>query len=128
MSLYEFPRTARLPSSGDFRKVFEQASFRAPHPCFLLLAIRNQHQQARLGLVVAKKHVRRSVDRNRIKRLIRESFRHQLPHLPPLDIVVLVRKEAGASDNRHLLATLDKLWARLSRQAVDSASTQKASE
>ncbi len=115
----EFPRSTRLLASGEFRKVFEQACFRAPHPYFLLLAIRNEQETARAGLVVAKKNVRKAVDRNRIKRLVRESFRHRLGTLPELDIVVLVRKDAGTAENKQLLAVLDKLWSRLQRQAEE---------
>lgn len=122
MGLYDFPRTARLLSSGEFRRVFEQADFRAPHPFFLMLAIQcSSRDTARLGLVVAKKNIRKAVDRNRIKRLIRESFRHHLAELPSLDIVVLVRKEAGPAENSQLLAALDKLWSRLIRQAAEAA-------
>ena len=119
MPPHEFPRNKRLLASGEFRKVFEQASFRAPHPYFLLLAIRNERDAARVGLVVAKKNIRKAVDRNRIKRLIRESFRHRLGTLPSLDIVVLVRKDAGTAENKQLLAVLDKLWSRLERQAEE---------
>lgn len=126
MGLYDFPRTARLLSSGEFRRVFEQTDFRAPHPFFLMLATRSSQESARVGLVVAKKNVRKAVDRNRIKRLIRESFRHHLPELPSLDIVVLVRKEAAQADNGQLLMALDKLWSRLIRQATEAASKSEA--
>jgi len=91
-----------------------------------MLATRSSQESARVGLVVAKKNVRKAVDRNRIKRLIRESFRHHLPELPSLDIVVLVRKEAAQADNGQLLMALDKLWSRLIRQATEAASKSEA--
>lgn len=49
----------------------------------------SQADSARLGLVVAKKVLRRAVDRNRAKRAIRESFRLN-QRLPAVDIVVRV--------------------------------------
>ena len=52
----------------------------------------NSHPQARLGIVVAKRNVRLAVARNRIKRLVRETFRHQQQRLNGLDIVVVVKK------------------------------------
>ena len=72
---------------------------------------------ARLGLAVAKKHLKRAVDRNRIKRLVRESFRQQRDLLKGLDIVVLVKPGIETADNRTLLDALDRHWQRLSRNA-----------
>ena len=72
---------------------------------------------ARLGLAVAKKHLKRAVDRNRIKRLVRESFRQQRDLLEGLDIVVLVKPGIETADNRTLLDALDRHWQRLSRNA-----------
>ena len=72
---------------------------------------------ARLGLAVAKKHVRRAVARNRIKRLIRESFRRHRDLLEGLDIVVLVRPGVEKADNATLLAALNRHWRRLARDA-----------
>lgn len=47
---------------------------------------------ARLGIVVAKRNVKLAVARNRIKRLVRETFRQQQQRLDGLDIVVVVKK------------------------------------
>ena len=70
---------------------------------------------ARLGLAVAKKRLKRAVDRNRIKRLIRESFRQQRDRLKGLDIVVLVKPGIEKADNRTLLDALRRHWRHLSR-------------
>ena len=45
---------------------------------------------ARLGLVVTKKGTPKAVRRNRIKRLIREQYRHNALSLPPVDMVIQV--------------------------------------
>lgn len=47
---------------------------------------------ARLGIVVAKKNVKLAVARNRLKRIVRESFRLQQQSLHGLDIVVVIKK------------------------------------
>lgn len=70
---------------------------------------------ARLGLAISKKVARRAVDRNRIKRLIRESFRSIRCQLPPNDIVVLARSATSAADNDRLFASLAAHWRRLSK-------------
>lgn len=55
------------------------------------MACPNRSDQARLGIIVAKRNVKRAVDRNRIRRLIRESFRQEKEGLRGLDIIVLAR-------------------------------------
>lgn len=67
---------------------------------------------------MAKKHVRRAVERNRIKRLVRESFRRHRDELAGLDIVVLVRPGIAQAGNASLLASLDHHWERLNRAAL----------
>ena len=70
---------------------------------------------------MARKHVKRATDRNRIKRLVRESFRHRQDDIPNLDVIVLARPGVGALDNQQLYQQLDRLWGKLIRQ-VDSPS------
>jgi ribonuclease P protein component len=81
------------------------------------LARPNGLEQSRLGLVIAKKNVRRAVDRNRVKRVARESFRHHREGLGDLDIVVLARKGVGDLDNAALHALFADMWRRLIRSA-----------
>lgn len=52
----------------------------------------NSRPLARLGIVVAKRNVKLAVARNRIKRLVRETFRQQQQRLNGLDIVVVIKK------------------------------------
>lgn len=59
---------------------------------------------ARLGLVVAKRLLRRAVDRNLIRRLARESFRLQRAGLPSNDLILRLANRPAALD-RKLLAT-----------------------
>ncbi len=65
-------------------------------------------------MVIAKKHVSGAVQRNRIKRLIRESFRQVAAGFAGLDLVVLARKDADKLDNRALTEKLNGLWKDLS--------------
>lgn len=93
--------------------MFEHVEIKAGNPHFVMLCRHNGLGHPRLGLVVAKKHVRLANRRNRLKRLIRESFRLHSHHLPALDIVVLARKGADELDNQAVYRLLDKQWKKL---------------
>jgi len=68
---------------------------------------------ARLGFAISRQKVRLAVGRNRLRRLIRESFRHQVAALPPVDLVVLAREAAPAAGNRELTRSLEQHWGRI---------------
>lgn len=93
---------------------------RASHKHFLILARPTENAQSRLGLVIAKKHIRLATRRNRIKRLIRETFRHQQPTLGNIDVIVLARKGMDELDNAQLIAQLNGQWQRIARKAKRS--------
>lgn len=112
-----FTKRQRLLNSTAYTQVFNDAPIRASHPCFLLLC-RSNSIQARLGLVIAKKHVKRANQRNRLKRLIRESFRLQQHNIPAIDVIVLARKGADALTNAEVLVIINGLWKRITKRAI----------
>lgn len=68
----------------------------------------HQHR-ARLGLALAKKKLRLAVQRNRVRRIVREAFRVQRYRLPDVDIVVVARSEAGQATRQELRKDLDRM-------------------
>nr|WP_210736249.1 ribonuclease P protein component [Shewanella algae] len=100
---------------AQFKTVFTNP-IKASSAEITLLAVPNEMQHPRLGLTVAKRHVKRANRRNRIKRVIRDSFRLNQHDLPPLDIVVLVRGGVLDMDNEQLRKLVEKLWRKLSRR------------
>jgi len=68
---------------------------------------------ARLGLAISKQVSRRAVERNRLKRLVRESFRRVRHRLPAVDVVVMARAQAAGMEGAQLLAQIDELWGKL---------------
>ncbi|MEZ5436434.1 MAG: ribonuclease P protein component [Pseudomonadales bacterium] len=60
--------------------------------------------------------MRLAVQRNRIKRQLRESFRRHQHELIGLDIVALARAGLGKLDNAQLRTIIDAQWQRLLKQ------------
>jgi ribonuclease P protein component len=118
-----FPRQVRLLNAAQFKAVFDDAPFRASCKEILALARPNGLWHARLGIVIAKKNCRHATQRNRAKRLIRESFRQQHAALEGLDIIVLARRGIADLDNGTITQHLDRLWNRLSKTSRAAAST-----
>jgi len=105
-----------MRDAASFDRVFRNAA-RSRDRYFTVLARSRGGGVPRLGMAVSRRVDRRAVARNRIKRLVRESFRHHKDHLDDLDLVVLARRECVAADNAELLASLKHHWHRLSRCA-----------
>ncbi len=125
MSELIFPRQVRLLTPGDYRRVFERADAKTQTKQILVLARANELGFARMGLVVAKKHAKRAVDRNEIKRIVRESFRHHQSELENLDCVILSRGGAKDLDKVELRHMMDQLWTRLRQKPNGNRSRSK---
>ena len=104
---------------SDFTPVFNNPVV-ASSPAFTLLAIKNKYENPRLGLTIAKKRVKKASSRNRLKRLIRETFRLRQHQLPNIDIVVMAKNGADKLDNLELNKHLDKLWRKITQRCNDA--------
>lgn len=110
-----FGKDRRILRADDYREVFKGATFRRGQKEFLLLARHNDRSFHRLGLAVAKKHVRLATQRNRIKRGAREAFRQMCSDEPGLDIIFLTRPGASAADKRVFIRDLPRQLQQLCR-------------
>jgi len=110
-----FPRHYRMITASDYRQVFSKPK-RVSTPNLLFLFNSNQQPTSRLGLAIAKKQLPLAVDRNRVKRLIRESFRTKRTEISSLDIVVMARKSLLNMDNTEIRLQLDQLWRQVIRK------------
>ncbi len=125
MKALGFPKASRLLRPADYSKVFNDVQLKVPHRNFLILATPNQLGHARIGLVFSKKNLKLAVQRNRIKRQVRESFRHQTD-LPGVDIVILGRQGLVNLDNPSVRKALDDLWRRLKKKYHQSPPSRAA--
>ena len=123
------PRELRLRLAGDFAAL-RTSSGRLGGRCFHVRYRLNGLGHARLGLAMSKRVSKRAVERNRLKRLLRESFRRIRDQLPPVDVVVMARDVAAGLPGAELLAEADALWQRLAaiRLAPPPAAAPAASD
>jgi ribonuclease P protein component len=115
-----FRRRSRLADKPSFGRVFKGAD-RSRDKMFTVLYRLNATDEPRLGLAIGKKNCRLASGRNRLKRIIRESFRHHQNDLPGLDIVVLNQPAAARANNDVLFGSLQSHWQRCCRQTSDEA-------
>jgi ribonuclease P protein component len=104
-----FPRELRLLNKPAFDRVFDRAS-RSGDEFFTVLFVANELDHPRVGMVVSKKVSPRAVDRNRLRRLVRDSFRTQQHEIDHKDFVVLARGSARRANNSELRASLARHW------------------
>ncbi len=103
----------RLLNGRDFERVFQQPQ-RSSGKALTVLARPSGESAARLGLAISRKQIKRAVDRNRVKRLIRESFRHHQDLLAGLDVVVIGRHGLLEKDSPRVFACLESHWEKVS--------------
>lgn len=122
MADHGFPKQVRLLNAADYKAVFSNAECKVSCRFFLILASKNNWTHSRLGLVIAKKNVAKAVQRNRVKRIVREFFRQHGDQLPGLDLVVLARKDIDTLQNSQINARFASLWKDLNKQRSSNES------
>lgn len=99
-----------LKSTRDFKRVFKEGdSFKSPH--FVLYAVLNKLAHSRLGISISKASEPLATRRNRIKRIIRESWRlKNAVYANSKDCVLVVRKRTGSLKNEEILKELNDFF------------------
>lgn len=109
-------RKVRLSTKADFSRVFASPTV-SRDACFSVLRRANGMGYSRLGMAVSKKNCRKATGRNRIKRVIRESFRINQLELAGQggeDFVVLPSSQATTICNSSLKDSLMGHWQKAS--------------
>lgn len=102
----------RLRSAAQFEQVYRQG-IRAGDALFGISALKNEHGHARLGLSIGAKAVGNAVRRNRLRRVLREHFRHAKRELPALDIVITARPGARHAPNEAVSESIVRLLSQI---------------
>jgi ribonuclease P protein component len=99
------PKQHRLLRSRDFARVRRRGRS-ASDPLFAVYALPVRSSDVRVGFSVSKK-VGKAVTRNRVKRLLREAVRHELPAIRPgTDLVFIARPAAAEASYREIAAAV----------------------
>ena len=114
------PRTARLLKPGDFAAL-RTASRRLNARHFIAEFAPNNRAGCRLGQAVSRRVSKRAVDRNRIKRLVRDSYRQIRLQLPAIDILLIARTSAVQAPAPILREDLTLLWTKLAALKASAA-------
>jgi ribonuclease P protein component len=118
-----FGKQLRLLNSADYQSVFDTVKHKAFTKEVMLLAAENGIDSPRLGIIISRKVSKRAVDRNRIKRQIREHFRLNQHELPAMDVIALVKPPANTADNAFLQQQLNYLWRKLNKNVQKEVKT-----
>ena len=113
------PAQLRLRRKSDFDAAYARGR-RLGDGFFAVIATMNEAGAPRLGMAVAVKVAGGAVGRNRIRRIIRESFRLHQRSLPALDLVVSARPPARGASAAQLHASLEALWKKVAAQCATS--------
>ncbi|MCK5349763.1 MAG: ribonuclease P protein component [Desulfobacula sp.] len=106
------PKKVRLLKRAQFLTVSKQGK-KVVTGCFIAIVLKETAQNNRIGITISKK-VGNAVERNRIKRIIREFFRHNKQNVSgPKDINIIGRKGLTSLSNKQIIEKLDKLFSKI---------------
>lgn len=104
---FSFPSSQRIRQRKEFEQAFINKGL--TNKWFTIYLIDSKHKYPRLGMVVSKRTMSKSVSRNYAKRLIREIFRLNSSNLPALDFVVRIRRNLTKESSFEAREALIKL-------------------
>jgi len=113
------PAQRRLRRKSDFDAAYAGGR-KFGNGFFGVTAFWNDKGWARIGLAVAVRTAGGGVERNRIRRIIRESFRLHQHELPGVDLIVSARGRAKDAPGPELHASLVALWKKVKEQCATS--------
>jgi ribonuclease P protein component len=113
---HAYGRELRLLTPSQFQTVFSNPPVKAVTAQLTMLATPNDLDHARIGVTISKKRAKTAVQRNRIKRRVRETFRLRQHKIPNFDIVVIAKQGIVDLDNTELNNTLNYLWRKLAKR------------
>jgi ribonuclease P protein component len=111
---FSFTKADRILKRSEFIAL-SKLGRKVQNTDFIAYFLPGQHDQSRLGITITKK-VGQAVERNRIKRLVREFFRLNRHSLSGRwDINVIAKRQSAAISSEKAFRSLQNLFDRISR-------------
>ncbi len=120
----QYGRQNRILTGSHYKAVFNnRLRFHSRFFSFHLLP--NDASHSRLGIAVSKKVSKLAVERNRIKRQIRDSFRYYLAaesvQTHGTDFVLVAKASVQGADNHEIRSDLDENWEKALKYAKQTS-------
>jgi ribonuclease P protein component len=104
-------KSERLLAPSAFKTVYSNRQF-GSSPLFTFNVLGAQANK-KIGVTVSKKVSKRAVDRNRIKRIVKEFYRHHKTEINSAHIVITAKPKCVIATNKELTESLQELWGKL---------------
>jgi len=112
----KFTRCQKLRFRAQFTQVFAQGR-RMGNDAFLIIVSPNSEDFGRLGLSISRRHVKKSTQRNQIKRMAREQFRDRQNLWHGMDVVITTRRSISGTAPEAWSSRLGNLFDRLEKKS-----------
>lgn len=109
-------REKRLRATSDFKRVYQSKQWgSSQHYTFNILPhdLSEEPRASRLGVTVSKKVAKQAVIRNRLKRQIKEFYRHRSEALSSVDLVISAKPSCAKTDRQQRHESLEELWQKI---------------
>lgn len=111
---YSFSKQKRLLTANDFKAVLSMSKAKFSNEAVVIYALQNT--KPCLGLAIAKKHLKKAVERNNVKRVVRESFRLNYATLPNAAVVILSRATLTKLSKQEVRSKIEAIWQQLRKR------------
>ncbi|MBM4214596.1 MAG: ribonuclease P protein component [Gammaproteobacteria bacterium] len=115
-----FPPSRRVLRKSDFEIAYRDGR-RLGNACFSLIVCPGSGRGPRLGLSIGARVIGNAVARNKLRRIIRESFRHAQHRLPAVDLIVGARAAAREAPATRIRESLEALWQKVATTCAPSS-------
>ena len=112
---HTFSKSNRLLKPSEFQNIYKHGQWVANRELVANFKSQNNHT-SRLGITVSKKVSKRAIDRNRIKRQIREWFRRKKQLCVDFDLIITAKPSAKIKTNQEIQHSLDDLWRKVQKK------------